>query len=87
MSISAEQIKQLIQAKLLDAEVFIEGDGDHFQAIIVSAEFVDKTMVQQHQLVYQSLGDTMGTAIHALSFKTITPDKWESQKKLQGIQS
>jgi acid stress-induced BolA-like protein IbaG/YrbA len=55
----------------------VEGDdGHHFSAIIVSAEFRDKNMVQQHQLVYRALGKKMEQEIHALSMKTLTPEQW-----------
>jgi acid stress-induced BolA-like protein IbaG/YrbA len=55
----------------------VEGDdGFHFSAIIVSAEFRGKNMVQQHQLVYRALGDRMKQEIHALSIKTLTPEQW-----------
>jgi acid stress-induced BolA-like protein IbaG/YrbA len=55
----------------------VEGDdGHHFSAIIVSAEFRGKNMVQQHQLVYHALGEKMEQEIHALSMKTMTPEQW-----------
>lgn len=51
-------------------------DGQHFEAVIVSPQFVGKNMVQQHQLVYQALGDRMREEIHALSMRTFTPEAW-----------
>jgi acid stress-induced BolA-like protein IbaG/YrbA len=33
-------------------------------------------MVQQHQLVYKTLGSRMQQEIHALSMRTFTPDAW-----------
>jgi acid stress-induced BolA-like protein IbaG/YrbA len=54
-------------------------DGTHFEAVIVSAAFSGKSMVQQHQLVYAALGDRMRAEIHALSMKTYTPEQWISQ--------
>ncbi len=74
-------IKQLIEAGLPGADIIVEGDdGTHFQARIISELFADKTMVQQHQMVYKTLGDNMGTDIHALSIQTYTPEEWEEQK-------
>lgn len=76
-----EIIKELIESGLPGADVLVEGDdGTHFQAQIISELFTDKTMVQQHQMVYKTLGEKMGTDIHALSFQTYTPEEWESQK-------
>ncbi|MCK5498551.1 MAG: BolA family transcriptional regulator, partial [Gammaproteobacteria bacterium] len=64
----------------------VEGDGRHFQVIVVSDAFSGKNMVQQHQLVYQTLGDKVGGDIHALSINTYTNEEWQQQKKIQGIQ-
>jgi acid stress-induced BolA-like protein IbaG/YrbA len=71
-------IKQLIESGLPGADIIVEGDdGTHFQARIVSELFAGKSMIQQHQMVYKTLGDKMGTEIHALSIKTSTPDELE----------
>lgn len=78
--ITAENVKTYIESSLPCEHVQVEGDdGHHFHAIIVSAEFKDKNIVQQHQLVYKSLGDRMKQEIHALSMKTLTPEQWASQ--------
>ena len=55
----------------------VMGDGQHFEAIIVSATFEGKNRVQRHQLVYSALGDRMRQEIHALSMRTLTPAEWE----------
>ena len=76
-----EIIKQLIKAGLPDADIIVEGDdGTHFQARIISESFTGKNVVQQHQMVYKTLGAKMGTDIHALSMQTFTPAEWEKQK-------
>jgi acid stress-induced BolA-like protein IbaG/YrbA len=63
----------------LDCEyVQVGGDGRHFEAVIVSAAFEGKGMLQQQQLVYRALGDRM-ESIHALSMKTFTPEQWAAQ--------
>ena len=56
-------------------------DGQHFEAVVVSAAFIGKNMVQQHQLVYQALGDKMRSEIHALSMRTFTPEAWQNAGK------
>lgn len=82
----AEEIKQLIENAIDGCTVNIEGDdGVHFGAIIVSEAFSGKTMVQQHQMVYQALGDKMGGDIHALSMQTYTPEEWEKKKHLRVV--
>ncbi|MDR4521116.1 MAG: BolA/IbaG family iron-sulfur metabolism protein [Nitrosomonas sp.] len=78
--ITAETIKQYIENSLPCELVQIEGDdGYHFQAIIVSSEFRGKRTIQQHQLVYQALGEKMRQDIHALSMRTYTPEEWAAR--------
>ena len=57
--VTPESIKTHIETALPCELVQVEGDGHHFNAVIVSAEFQGKNMVQQHQLVYGALGDRM----------------------------
>ncbi len=38
----------------------------HYTVVINSPEFAGKSLVQQHQLIYQALGDMINTEIHAL---------------------
>ena len=81
-----EDIQKLIESGIPESIVEVEGDdGTHFGAIIVSDTFAGKSMVQQHQVVYKALGDKMGTAIHALSIQTLTPEEWEQKKKLRVV--
>lgn len=78
--VTADQIKQYIQHDLPCEYVRVDGDdGQHFEAVIVSAEFNGKRTVQQHQLVYKALGERMGGEIHALAMKTFTPEEWRKQ--------
>jgi acid stress-induced BolA-like protein IbaG/YrbA len=78
--VTADQIKQYIQNDLPCEYIRVDGDdGQHFEAVIVSAEFNGKRTVQQHQLVYKALGDRMGGEIHALAMKTFTPEEWRKQ--------
>ncbi len=74
--VTPEDIKRWIEAALPCEDVEVSGDGQHFEAIIVSGEFRGKNMVQQHQLVYKALGERMREEIHALSMKTFTPEDW-----------
>jgi acid stress-induced BolA-like protein IbaG/YrbA len=79
--VTPEDIKSYIEKGLPCEHVQIAGDGHHFEAVIVSAEFSGKNMVQQHQLVYKALGDRMREVIHALSMKTLTPEQWQEASK------
>lgn len=73
--VTPESVKDGIEAGLACQRVEVMGDGQHFQALIVSAAFVGKSRVQRHQLVYKALGDRMREEIHALSMQTLTPEE------------
>ena len=68
-----EEIKVLIEKGLPSSTVTVQGDGTHFEAIVVSRDFEGKSLIEQHQIVYNALGDAMKEQIHALSLKTYTP--------------
>ena len=76
-----EQIKQLILAGLACEHLSVDGDGHHFDTVVVSAEFAGKNRVQRQQRVYQTLRERLDTGeLHALSFKTYTPQEWSAQR-------
>ncbi len=74
-----DEVKQYIAAGLPCDHLVVEGDGQHFFATIVAAEFDGLTRIKRHQRVYQALGDRMRAEIHALSMKTLTPAEWAQQ--------
>lgn len=76
--VTPQDIKSWIEAGMTDCSAEVEGDGHHFEAVIISPEFEGKSRIQQHQLVYGVLGDKMEAAIHALSMKTMTPAESDS---------
>jgi acid stress-induced BolA-like protein IbaG/YrbA len=71
-------IRQYIEEGLECEHVEVQGDGRHFEAVVVSPLFRGKRKVQQHQLVYAALGDRMREEIHALSMRTLTPEEWQA---------
>ena len=73
--VTPESVKSGIEAGLACEHVEVIGDGQHFQARIVSRAFEGKNRVQRHQLVYQALGERMREEIHALSMHTLTPEE------------
>ena len=79
----AATLQQLIQQHLPDAKVLCQGDdGRHFDAVVVSQQFLGLSPVKKQQLVYQALGDLITTGvIHALSLKTLTPEEWDAQQE------
>lgn len=75
-TLDAETIRKLIQTGLPGAEVQVQGDdGVHFEASVVSEAFRGKLPLARHRLVYATLGELMGGAIHALALKTVTPEE------------
>ena len=69
-------VQNLIQQGMPDARVEVTGpDGVHFEALVVSTAFAGKLPLARHRMVYATLGELMGGAIHALALKTVTPDE------------
>ena len=78
--VDPDQVRQYIEQGLDCEHVEVAGDGQHFEAVIVSAAFRGKNKVQQHQLVYRALGERMREEIHALSMRTLTPEQWRERQ-------
>lgn len=76
-----QRIREMIEQGISTSFVEVEGDGTHFQAVVVSEQFRGKPPLERHKLVYAALGDAMESEIHAISIKTYTDDQWEKFKK------
>jgi acid stress-induced BolA-like protein IbaG/YrbA len=72
----AQELQKLIALGIPGAQVTVTGEGDHFEAVVVSEQFAGRSMVEQHRMVYGTLGDRMGGEIHALALRTCTPEQW-----------
>ena len=71
-----ETIQNLIETGLPGAQVRVQGDdGVHFEATVVSEAFRGKLPLARHRMVYATLGELMGGAIHALALRTLTPEE------------
>ncbi len=79
MKVTPDNVRDFILQGLPCEHIQVEGDGRHFEAVIVSKDFEGKGMLQQHKLVYQVLGGKM-EKIHALSMKTMTPAQWANNQ-------
>ena len=71
-----DEVQRFIAQGLACEHIEVEGDGRHFFATIVSAEFEGTSRVARQRRVYRALGDRMREQIHALSMKTLTPAEW-----------
>jgi acid stress-induced BolA-like protein IbaG/YrbA len=78
-----DQVRDFIASGLRCERLDVEGDGRHFFATIVSAEFEGLPRVRRHQKVYAALGDRMREQIHALSMKTLTPTEFAAAPAAQ----
>lgn len=69
-------LQHLIQSGMPEAKVQVNGDdGVHFEALVVSEAFAGKLPLARHRMVYATLGEQMGGAIHALALRTLTPEE------------
>ncbi|MEN3166080.1 BolA family transcriptional regulator [Gluconobacter sp. OJB] len=76
MPMAASEIERTILAAIPDARIEIEdlaGDGDHYACQVTSETFRGLSRVRQHKLVYDAFGTRMGTELHAMALKTLTP--------------
>ncbi|MDX1388140.1 MAG: BolA/IbaG family iron-sulfur metabolism protein [Acidobacteriota bacterium] len=70
--LSTEDVRRLIEEALPGARVEVgtfQGD-DHFAATVEAPQFVGKTRVEQHQMVYRAVRNHLGGAMHALQLTT-----------------
>lgn len=87
-----EKIESLLRTQLAASVVEIEdetrlhaghagaaGGGGHYRVVVVSDQFADLSLMQQHRLVYAALAGEMKTTIHALALRTYTPEQWQRQ--------
>ena len=85
---NAADIEAAIEDGIEDAEATVslprqvdEAHEDaHYAAVVVSPTFEGKSLVQQHQQVYDALGERMTTDIHAIELKTYTPEAYADQE-------
>ena len=77
MTTTPQLIHGYISAGLNCTHLQVDGDGQHFEAVIVSEAFQGKRSIARHQMVYAVLGDRMKEEIHALSMKTLTPEEYQ----------
>ena len=76
----AAEVARLIEDTIEDAEATVRPargpeDEDHLAATVVSPAFEGLSLVEQHQLVYDALGEHMTRDIHALELSTYSPDQ------------
>ena len=81
MQTTPEDVHRYIAEHLECEHLEVQGDGAHFQALIVSTAFEGKRTVARHQVVYKALGERMREEIHALSMRTLTPAEYQAERQ------
>jgi stress-induced morphogen len=84
MPIEPDEVADLIEENLPDAVARVaaprihndEDEDAHFAAVVVSPAFDGESLVDQHQRVYDAVGDHMTRSVHALEIKTYTPEAY-----------
>ncbi len=79
-----EEIQDAITEAISAEKIIVKNpmkDGLHFEAIVVSEEFIGKSLIIQHQMVMDPLKPLFGSNLHALSLKTYTPNKWRESNE------
>ena len=76
-----EQLRKLIGEGLPCEGLHVEGDGEHFEAILVSEQFVGKSRVARQQLVNAILKPYFDSGeLHSLQMQTMTPEEWSAAR-------
>lgn len=77
-----QQVEELIKAGMPDCrEVRVQGDGSHFEAVVVSEAFAGQSLIKRHQMVNAAVRAQFDSGeLHALSIKPFTPDEWQAQQ-------
>lgn len=77
-------IEALIESDIPDARVTVTrprgvDDDDHLAAVVVSPTFESMSILEQHERVYEAVGDLMTNEIHALELTTLTPAEADAE--------
>lgn len=70
------ELKALLESRIDDSEVTVRdmtGTMDHYDVEVVSPVFEGKSLIEQHKIVHEAVGEHLTTTIHALQIKTRTP--------------
>ena len=82
--VEAEIVEERIRAGIAGVSHLtvrdLTGTKDHYEATIVADAFAGKNRIEQHQMVYEALGELMTGPVHALALKTFTPESWASEQ-------
>lgn len=73
----AEEVKNLLEAKLPDTRVEVEGQGCNFQLNLISDELAALSPVRRQQQIYAHLNPWIADgSIHAVTMKFFSRAAW-----------
>ncbi len=78
--VTPESIKKDIENGMATSYLTVVGDGQHFEAVVVSEEFAGLSRIQRQQRVNKVLGARITGDIHALSMRTLTAQEWQENQ-------
>lgn len=82
--LTPQQVDEWIRAGLDCTHLVVEGDGQHFEAMIVSTAFSGLNRVKRQQRVNAVLSPHFDTGVlHALSMQCLTPEE-AAERGLRG---
>ncbi|GAB3011726.1 BolA family protein [Bowmanella dokdonensis] len=77
-----EEIETILRDALDLSELYVKGEGSHYQVIAVGEVFANASRVKKQQLIYGPLSAQIADGtIHALTIKAFTPTEWQRERK------
>lgn len=78
--ISNDAVRERLLATGAVDKVVVDGDGYHYDVMVVSDVFCGLSRVARQQWIYAVLQDWIASgALHALNMKTLTKQEWETK--------
>lgn len=82
LDMTLDELKNLFLTHFKDAQIFVDGDGRHFETIIISHDFAAKSSLQRQREVYALVTEQLNDgSLHALTMKLYTPEEWNKNEK------
>lgn len=74
----AATVRSLLENHLAQCEFHVQGEGSHYDIVVVGEVFEGLRPVKKQQLVYAALADCIADgSVHAVNIRTFTPAEWQ----------
>ena len=75
-----QEVQALLESGLEACQVKVNGEGSHYDILVIGEVFAGLRPVQKQQLVYGVLNPLIADgSIHAVNIRTFTPAEWQAQ--------